>query len=166
MNRTVLLSVIALVAIGIAVFALTRPEPMPQERLSDAVEDASEAAQDAVKALSDAASETGKAVSAELSDTAQNLNEELNSAATSIVEGVTQASDATRNRLNDLLDEWRASGIVSPDGIDFDAAIAAVANLDMEADTKSQLTALLAMVRDAPGAATAKLKELETALSK
>ena len=70
-----------------------------------------------------------------------------------------------KKELDVLLEEWRASGIVTDDGIDFGAAIEAVETSQLEAETKSQIKTIIEFVRDAPGEAKEKLEALQASIS-
>ena len=166
MNRNLVITLVVVVAIGVAIFALTRPEPTPKERLAEAAEQAADAAEKAVDAVTDAATEAGEAVQKDLTETAKEIESEASEAMVALVEEVTAVSQETRGHLTDLIARWRETGIVTEDGIDFDAAIAAVEAGDLDAETKSQVTKMIEMLRDAPGEAKAKLEQLEAVLSR
>ncbi len=164
MQRNIILGVVAVIVIAGA-FLFLRPEPTPQERLRDAAELAGDAARDATEALGEAAQEAAEATSAELSDAATELSDRVYESAAAMAESINAASQDTKDTLNALIAEWRATGVVTEDGIDFDAAIAAIDTSDLDASSKARLTALINSLREAPDVVEAKLSELEAALA-
>ncbi len=160
MQRNIVLIAAGVVVVGLAV-VLLRPEPTPEDKLRDAAEQAGEAAREAAGALGEAVSDATETATAEL----ENASQQLSDSAVEMVESVAEASEATRASLTGLIEEWRASGIITEDGIDFDAALAAVEISELDQDTKTQISALLAALRDAPAEAQAKLQELEALLA-
>lgn len=164
MNK-LLIAVGFVLVVAVAVFFVTRPEPTPQERLAEAAQDASDAIQSAAEELSSAAEEAGDAVREEIETTAEDLSDQMAETAAVLAEEVSDTAVETRSALSEAIEAWRASGIITDDGIDYDAAIATLAESDLSDETKSQMTSLLELLRDAPGEATQKLAELEAALA-
>lgn len=163
MNKTILVAV-AVIAAAALIFALTRPEPTPTERLSDAVQEAGDAAQDAVEELSTAVEDTVEAVQKEAETKAEEIQNSASEAMGSISAELEAASENTRKELDALIQDWKDTGIVTDAGIDFEAAINAVNELDIDVATKTGVNKILAFVRDLPGEAKAKLETLEKAL--
>lgn len=164
MNK--LLIVLGLLAVaGAAVYFVSQPEPTPQERLSEAAEDASDALRSAAEELADAAEDAGDAVREEIQSTADDLSDQMAETSAALAERVSSTAEETRAALAELIETWRATGIVTDDGIDYDAAIDAIASSGLSEGAKAQSVSLLEAVRDAPGAATEKLAELEAALA-
>lgn len=164
MNK-VLVALVATAAVAAIIYAVTRPEPTPAERLSEAAQEASDAAKDAVQDLSEAAEETVDAVRKE----AEAKTEEIEDETAAAMEAVSAELDATtsevKKELDVLLEEWRASGIVTDEGIDFNAAIEAVETSELEAETKSKVQAVIEFIRDAPGEAKEKLEALQASIN-
>lgn len=165
MNKSTIFGTLAVLAIGIAIYAFTRPEPTPEERLSEAAVEAANAVDEAVTALSDAAQEAGEAAAEELQNATNELQESAASAAAELMEQVNSSAQETKQGLLELIEAWKASGIVSEDGIDFDKAIATIEGSNLSVDAKSQAEAIIIALRDAPDLASKKLSELEAALS-
>ena len=164
MNK-LLIAVGLLGVAAVAIYFATRPEPTPTERLADAAEDAADAIQDAADEVSEAASEAGEAIGAEIEETTENMSAQMAEATAGLAEQVSGASEETRAALSETVDSWRATGIITDEGIDYDAATAAVAESDFSDETKSQMTSIIEFLRTAPGEATDMLAELETALA-
>ncbi len=162
--KNIVIVALAVIAIGAAVFLLNKPEPTPAERLSDAVQDVGEAAQDVVEEVTAAAEETVVAAQKEAEARADELQDQAASALEAVSTEVASISDETRKELEGLLQEWRNSGIITDDGIDFDAAVSAINASDLDADTKSQMVEIVAFIRDLPGDVEANLRALEQAL--
>lgn len=154
----------AAAAIAALTMYLTRPEPTPAERLSDAVQEAGEAAQDAAKELADAAEETVAALQKETEAKADELRSEAAVAMDALSKKVTETSATAQQEMENFISDWRSTGIVTENGIDFDAAVASVNETDLDAETKKQINNLLTFLRDLPGEAAAKLEALEKAL--
>ena len=152
MQKT-LIWVVAAAAIAAAIYAMTRPEPTPAERLSDAAQEAGEAAKDAVQELANAAEDTLDAVQNEAEASMSALSAEL-----------TAASEETRTALEGLVQDWQDTGIITENGLDFDAATAAINEADLDDSTKAELNGLLAFIRDLPGETQAKMDALKDAL--
>ncbi|MFC3612897.1 hypothetical protein ACFORG_03905 [Lutimaribacter marinistellae] len=164
MNKTAIIGILAVAAIGIAIFALTRPEPTPQERLSDAVGEASGAVEDAVKALGDAANEARDAAADELQAATTELQDSAINMAATVMEQVNSSAQETKEELRRLMEEWKSSGVVTEEGINFDNALATVEASNLSARSKDLITELLSSLQSLPAEATAKLAELEAAL--
>lgn len=156
--------VVVLVAVGAVIFALNRPEPTPAERLSEAADEAGQAAQDAIEELSDAAEETVAAVQKDAEAKAEEIQNSAAEAMDSLSAELNAASEETRKELDRLMQDWRETGIVTDEGIDYDAAMTAVDETEMDADTKTEVNKVLAFIRDLPGEAKAKLDALEQSL--
>lgn len=163
MQKT-LVVIAALIAVGAVIFALNRPEPTPAEKLSDAVEDVGDATQELVEELATAAEETAEAAQKEVEAKVEELQSEAATTLEAVAAEVTAMSEDRRKELEGLVQEWRDSGIVTDEGIDFDAAITAVNESQLEADSKAQLVEFLTFVRDLPGDAQANLQALEQSL--
>lgn len=63
-----------------------------------------------------------------------------------------------------MLADWKATGIVTEDGIDFVAATAAAQASDLSTDPKANVIAVMNALRDAPGALEDKLSALNAFL--
>ena len=163
MQRVVILAILVIAA-GAVIFALNRPEPTPAERLSDAVQDVGDAAEDVVEELAAVAEDTVEAAKSEVEAKSEELQGQAATALEAVTAEVTQMSEDTRSQLEGLLQEWRDSGIVTDDGIDYDAATAAINASELSADAKTELIGLLTFVRDLPGDVDANLQALEQSL--
>lgn len=165
MNKSILVGAVAVCVVGAVLLYTMRPEPNPQEQLRDAAEQAGDAVRDATEAVGEAAQEATDAAREEMARTSEEISTSLSETAASMMESVTDVSQETADAVTAMIEEWRSSGIVTSEGIDFDAAVAAVDASDMDPAVKTKFTALLEDLRDAPDQAMAKLQELETALS-
>ncbi|MDJ0858178.1 MAG: hypothetical protein QNI90_17715 [Dinoroseobacter sp.] len=165
MNKSILIGIVAVCVIGGVIFYTTRPEPTPQERLQDAAEQAGDAMRDATEAVGEAAQEASEAARAEIQRSAEELEASLTETVTNMVANVGAVSEETANAVTALIEEWRASGIVTPEGIDHDAAVAAVEASDLDVSIKERFVSLLEDLGEAPDVALAKLQELEAALA-
>lgn len=158
---TIAAAAIILVAV---VYAPTQPEPVPAERLSDAAQDAGEAAQNTFGELATAAEETAEALQEEVEATIAELQGDVTEAMDAVSAGLTAASEETQNKLKMFVPEWRDSGIVTDEGVDFDAAMASVNDADLSSETKTEINKVLAFIPDLPREARAKLEVLENSL--
>ncbi|MEM9392803.1 MAG: hypothetical protein AAGA38_03035 [Pseudomonadota bacterium] len=165
MNKYILIGSAVLFAVVAVVIFATRPEPTPQEQLMEAAEQAGEAMRDATEAAGQATQEASDAVRQEIRRTAEEVEASLAETATNMMQSISEVSQETSESLLALIGEWRASGIVTSEGIDYDAAVAAVESSDMDFSMKARFISLLEDLRDAPDRAVAKLEELETALT-
>lgn len=155
---------VAVIVIAVVIYALTRPEPTPAERLSEAAEDAGEAAKDAVEELAAVAEDAVDTLQENAEAKAQEIQNDAAATADALATELVTASEEARSELEVFINDWRESGIVTDEGIDYDAAIAAVNAADMDAKTKEEVNRILAYIRDLPGEAQRKLQELENAL--
>ena len=167
MNKVIVGAVIGAAIVGGLVFVLNRPEPAPptpKERLAEAAEDIREATQEAVEAASDAAEDAGEALASSTKEAVEEMNAEVAEAYAGVAERVALTSQGTQAQMARFLADWKATGIVTEDGIDFTAAKAAVDASDLSTDAKANVTAVLSALRDAPGAIEDKLDALKTLL--
>ena len=160
------LIVVATVVVAAAIYALTRPEPTPAERLSEAAQEAGDALSDAAGDLTSATSEAAEALQVE----AEAKMEEIESSAAILRDTIsgqmTETSGEVRKEIESLIADWRETGIVTDNGIDFDAAISAVDTSEIPIETKTQVIAFMEFLRDTPGDAKVKLEELEKSLAR
>ena len=163
MQKSVIIAVVIGVAIA-AVYALTRPEPTPSEKLAEAAQDAGEAAKDALDDLAGAADEAATALRKEVESKTEELQAEAESLAEAFTAELSEQSAKAQEEMEKLQKDWRATGIVTDDGIDFNAAIAAIEKSDLDDDSKKQLTAVIEFLRDTPGEAKAKLDAFEATM--
>lgn len=162
--KNVVIAAVAVIAIGAAIFILNKPEPTPAERLSDAVQDVGEAAQDVVEEIAAAAEETVEAAQKEAEGRADELQDQAASALEAVSTEVANISDETKKELEGLVQEWRDSGIVTDEGIDFDAVVSAINASDLDDETKSQMVEFVTFLRDLPGDMQSNLQALEESL--
>lgn len=155
---------VAVIAVAAVVFVLNKPEPTPAEKLGDAVQDVGEAAQDVAEEISATAEETVDAVQKEAAARADELQDYAVEAMEAVSKEVAKTSADTRRELEVLLQEWRNSGIVTDEGIDFDAAIAAINASSLDDESKSQMIGIVAFVRDLPGDVQSNMQALEKLL--
>ena len=164
MNIKVILGILVVVVGGALAYVALKPEPTPQERLEEAAEQAGEAVQEAAESVSEAATEAGDAIKQQAETTTEELTAQMAETAAALAEQVNATAQETRDGLKALIADWKSSGIVTDGGIDFKKATTALEESDLSAEIKTQGKALLDFLRDAPGEASAKLKELEAAL--
>ena len=164
MNSKTILGILVIVAVGALAYVAMKPEPTPQERLQDAAEQAGEAVQEAAESVSEAATDAGDAIKQQAETTAEELASQMAETVAALSEQVNATAQETRDGLKALIAEWKSSGIVTDNGVDFEKAAAALEESDLSEEAKTQGKALLEFLRDAPGEASAKLKELEAAL--
>jgi hypothetical protein len=165
MRRGVLVAVAVVLFIGGLVFALNRPEPTPAERLDKAAKDAAESIREASDAVSDAVTTAKESLAKEVEKTSSELSDSMAASAALMAEEIASSADRTKDRLQAFLAEWKASGIITDAGIDFDAAIEAVDESDLSDEAKARAKTILVALRDAPGAFEARLAKLEADLS-
>lgn len=168
MNKTIVGTVLVAVIAGIAIYALNRPEPVPptpKERLVEAAEDIREATKEAVEAASDAAEDAGEALASSANDKVDEMKAAVADTYADLAEQMAQTSQETMRQLNQLLADWKASGIVADGRIDFNKAAAAVEASDLSADAKANVISVLTALRNAPGAIKERLDALETLLN-
>lgn len=167
MNRMVLGTAIAAIIIGVAVYFSTRPEPVPptpKERLTQATEEIRTATQEATGAVSDAARQTGEDLASQVSEGADEVKAAVAEIAAGMAGRVSQFSQETQGQLTRFLTDWRATGIVTQDGIDLGKAAAAVEASDLSVEAKANIMAVLTALQDAPGAFEEKLEALKSLL--
>lgn len=155
MNKVILGALIGAAVVAAGFFLLNKPEPTPEERLKSALEDASNSAKEAADAAADVVGEVGTAISASASD-----------AAAEIAGYVEKLSDDTKAKFDAELAEWKAEGIITDDGFDFNKAVAALQDSDLSASAKTQINQVLEAMRDAPEAFDEQFKELKEQLEK
>lgn len=165
MSKTFIAALVIVIGAAGVIYFLDRPEPTPQERLSEAAEQAGEAAEEAVEALSEAAQEVGEDLANSTRETAEDMKAKVSIALAEVAEQVARASEETQAQLRQFLEEWKAAGIMTEDGIDFAKAKAAVEASDLSADAKANVSAVLKALQDAPGAFEEKLDALRTLLN-
>ncbi len=163
MQKSALLTA-AVIVVGVVVYSLTRPEPTPAERLSEAAQEVGDATRDAAEELAAVAEETVEAVQDQTEAKVDEMQNDAAEVVDAISKELTTASADARTQLETLVQEWRDTGIVSDEGIDFDAAIAAVNATELDSETKLQVNGLLESMRDLPGDAKMKLEALENSL--
>lgn len=166
MVKKVGLIVIVGVAGLAAIYALTRPEPTPVERLSEAAREAGDALSDAADDLTSATGEAAEALQVEAEAHIEELEANVAMLSNTISEQMTETSGEVRKEIESLIADWRETGIVTDNGIDFDAAIGAVNTSEMPTETKTQVIAFMEFLRDTPGDAKVKLEELEKSLAR
>ena len=167
MNKTIVGAVIGATVVGGLVFVLNRPEPAPptpKERMEEAAKDMRKATQKAVEAASDAAQDAGDALASSTKATVEEMKAEVAEAFADMAEQVARTSLDTQAQMVRFLADWKATGIMTEDGIDFAAATAAVNASDLSADAKANVVAILNALRDAPGAIEEKLDALKSLL--
>lgn len=167
MNKVIVGVVVGAAVVGGLLFVLNRPEPAPptpKERLSEAAEGIREATQEAVEVASDAAEDAGEGLASSTKEAVDEMKAEVAEAYADVAERVAQTSQETQEQMARFLTDWKASGIMTEEGIDFAAATAAVEASDMSVDAKANVIAVLNALRDAPGAVEKKLDALMTLL--
>ncbi len=145
-------------------FFMNQPEPTPEERLEDAAQQAGEAAKDAVDALKDAANEATGALAEDLSKSAEEIAGQLEAASADLSARISNSSAEAQAALDQMVSDWKATGILTEEGIDFDKANDAIVSSDLPDEAKSQLALVLNFLKAAPGAFDARVKEVESAL--
>lgn len=166
-NKIVVSAVIGVAVIGGFVFVLNRPEPLPptpKERLAQAAEEIQEVTQEAIEAASDATKDASDALANDAKEAVGEMTAEVAKAYDGIAERVALTSQDTQAQLAQMLTDWKATGIVTEDGIDFNAATAAVQASDLSTDAKANVVAIVNALRDAPGALEDKLSALNSFL--
>jgi hypothetical protein len=163
MQKTILI-IVAAGALIATLYYVTRPEPTPADRLSDAIEDVGQAARDSAEQLANAANEAAEALQSQVESKSDELQSQAEEVTVALATRLSDTTQDAQDRLTALMQIWRETGIVTDSGIDFDAAIAAVEETDMSTDERAQVISILEFVRDAPGAAQRKMTALETAL--
>ena len=167
MNKIVVSAVIGAAVVGGLVFALNRPEPpppTPKERLTEAAEEIREATQEAIAAASDATEDASEALASDAEKVVDEMKAEVAEAYAGVAERVAHTSQQTQAQLARMLADWKATGIVTEDGIDFVAATAAVQASDLSTDAKANVIAIMNALRAAPGAVENKLDALHALL--
>ena len=167
MNKLIAGIVVGVAVAGGVAFLLNRPEPAPptpKERLEEAAKDIRKATKYAVDAASDAAQEAGEALATSTKTAVEEMKAEVAEGYVALAEKVALTSQDTQAQITQFLADWKASGIVTEDGIDFAAATAAVDASDLSAEAKANVAAVLTALQDAPGAAKEKLDALKTLL--
>jgi uncharacterized protein (DUF885 family) len=165
MKKIGLIAVVAVV-VAAAIYTFTRPEPTPAERLSEAAQEAGDALSDAADDLTSATGEAAETLQAEAEAKMEEFEASANTLSDTISEQMTITSDEARQEIESLISDWRETGIVTENGIDFDAALSAVESSQMSTETKEQVTAFVEFLRDTPGDAKVKLEELEKSLAR
>lgn len=168
MNKIITGAVVIVAIAVVAFYALNRPEPeppTPKERLSEAAEDIREATQEAAEAVSDAAEDASEALANSTSVSVSEMKAKVAETYADVAVRVANTSQETQTQLTRFLADWKASGIVTEDGIDFDKAVAAVEESDLSVAAKANVTAVLTALRNAPGAFEEKLDALKTLLN-
>lgn len=133
--RKIFLLLIFAVAVAAIIYAVSRPEPTPTERLSDALQEASDAVEETVGDMSSAMSE--------------------------ITTEITNSTAETLEEFSGLLQSWRETGIITESGVDFEAAAAEIRASDMDDAAKEQSLKLIELLRSAPEEANAQLRAIE-----
>ncbi|PRY21245.1 hypothetical protein CLV78_110120 [Aliiruegeria haliotis] len=146
------------------VFFMKQPEPTPEERLDEAAQQAGEAAKDAVDALKDAANDATGALADDLSKSADEISKQLEMASADLSERIASSSSAARGELDKMMADWKATGILTESGMDFDKAKEAINRSELPEDAKSQIALVLDFLDTAPGAFDARLREVEEAV--
>lgn len=152
----VILGVLIGAAIVVAgLFLLDQPEPTPEERLKSALEDAGDAAKEAANAAADVVGEAGTAIS--------------NSASGAVAEmagHVEKFSEDTKAKFEAELAEWKAIGIITDEGFDFDRATAEIKSSELSVSAQAQINEILKALQAAPDAFEEQLSELMMLLEK
>lgn len=156
--------VIGAVIVFAAWFFMNQPEPTPQEKLGEAVEQAGDAAKDAMDAVKDATSEAADSLATDLSKSADDLAVQIQAAGADISQRIGGASDEAKAELTGMLADWKASGIVTDTGIDLDKASEALGASDLTQEAKTQIEALLQYINEAPETFAARLGATEQTL--
>lgn len=130
-------------------FLFDKPEPTPEDRLKEALENVGDASQEAAKAAADVVGEVGQAISTSASQAAMDM-----------AAAATQLSNSSKVELEKMLTEWKAKGIVTEEGFDFEKAATAIKESDLSEATKTQIDQVLEAFRKAPEAFNAQLNEL------
>lgn len=164
MSRNIVIAIVAIVVIGGIVFALNRPEPTPQERLQDAVKDTAESVKEAGEAVKDAVGEAAESVAKDVEKAASEASENVSQAIASLSEEIAASTEQSKEQITTLIGEWKDSGIITEDGVDFDKASQAVDESSLSDENKKKAKSILSALRDAPGAFSEKLAKLEAAL--
>jgi len=164
MSKTVVWIAIIVAIAAVGIYAFTRPEPTPKERLAEATDDIREATQEAVEAASDAAADAGEALANSATEAVDEMKAEVTEAYADVAERMAQTSQETQVQLTRFLADWEASGIMTEEGIDFTRATEAVEASDLSAKAKANVIAVLTALRNAPGAFAEKLDALKTLL--
>jgi len=167
MNKVIVGAVIGAAVVGGLVFVLNRPEPTPptpKERLAEAAEEIRDVTQEAVEAASDAAEDAGEALASGTKEAVEKMKSEVVETYADVAERVAQTSQDTKRQMKRFLTDWKASGIVTEEGIDFAAAAATIEASDLSAEAKANVISVLNALRDAPGVFAEKLDALKTLL--
>jgi len=166
MNRKILIALAVIIGAGGLIFALTRPDPTPEERLEKAAKEAAASVREASDAVTEAVTKAKESIAKEAERTASNLSDAMTSTAALMAEEIASSADRTKDQLQAFLTEWKASGIITDEGIDYNKAIEAVDASNLSDEAKARTKRILGALRDAPGAFSARLTELETDLAK
>lgn len=155
MNKVILGALLGAAVVVAGLFILNKPEPTPEEKMKAALENAGDAAQDAVSAAADVVSEVGESVSQSASQ-----------AVLEMTGYATNLSNETKVQLEQKLAEWKAVGIVTEDGFDFEKAATAIKESSISEASKAQINEILEALRKAPESFEAQLNELIKQLEK
>ena len=153
MSKTVLGVAVALLVVAGVIFWMNQPEPTPAERLDDAVAATGAALKDAASAVSDGVSDK----SAEMRRSAEEGMADL----AETIAGSTEEFSAEVVR---LMAQWQDAEILTPEGMNFDKAIASVEASSLTPETKARLVSILTEIRAAPETFDQYLAEMKTLL--
>lgn len=155
MNKVILGAILGAAVVVAGYLIFNKPEPTPEERLKSALEDAGAAAQDAADAAADAVSGVGEALAISASE-----------AATEMATYVEKLSLESKAKFEAELAEWKETGIISDNGIDFEKAAIEVQNSDLSISVQAQINDILEAMQKAPDSFNEQLKELMRQLEK
>lgn len=155
MRKVILGAAIGAAVVVAGYLLLNKPEPTPEERLKSAIEDAGDAAQEAADAAKDVVGDVGTAIANSASDTAAEM-----------ARYVEELSDDTKAKLEAELAEWKASGIISDDGFDFDKAVEDLKNSELSSSAQEKINDVLKTLQEAPEAFDEQLEELRKQLER
>lgn len=156
---------IAAVAVVAVIYAVTRPEPTPAERMSEAAQEAGDALTDTAENLAATTRDAAEALQAEAEDQLDSVQDNTVALNKAVSAKMAETSEEARQEIANLTIEWRETGIITDEGIDFDAAIDSVDTSAMQPGTKTQVVSFLEFLRDAPGDAKTKLDQLTSDLT-
>lgn len=149
MMKVILGVVIGAAIVGGIIFWQNRPEPTPAERFEKAINDAGDAMSEAQDALKDGAAAAGK-----------DFQSRMEEAAAGVAESLGLTIEEMSAEVTGLVDKWQQEGILTENGFDYDKATEAVSESDLAKNTKDQLNAMLAQIRETPEVFEQKWQEI------
>lgn len=153
MGKVIIGAIIGAAIVVAGVMFLNKPEPTPEERLKDAIENIGDATKDAAEAATDAAEDVAEAMATSAAN-----------AANEMAEYATKLSSDTKAQLEEKLTDWKESGIISDDGFDFGKATTALEESNLSEAAKKQITDILEALRDTPDDFKVQMDELKKQL--